>query len=129
MDRSRGSLLRNACVDLYSYKPLHSYCASRQSTISRKFFNLFLTRIVRCPTHVRRFGYIKLQTKWGGSRSPPLLTLALSFLYALTRSKSDAKGICLRTLLGCWCDYTKFYGYKPLGCDAMEGQPLEEKLM
>ena len=65
----------------------------------------------------------------GGIMFPPLLTLALSFLYALTRSKSDAKGICLRTLLGCWCDYTKFCGYKPLGCDAMEGQPLEEKLM
>jgi hypothetical protein len=65
----------------------------------------------------------------GGIPFPPLLTLALSFLYALTRSKSDAKGISLRLLLGCWCAYTKFYGYKPLGCDAMEGQPLEEKLM
>jgi len=65
----------------------------------------------------------------GGIAFPPLLALALSFLYALSRSKSDAKGICLRTFLGCLCDYTKFCGYKPLGCDAMEGQPLEEKLM
>ena len=36
----------------------------------------------------------------------PKLNYPLSFLYALTRSKSDAKGICLRALLGCWCDYT-----------------------
>jgi hypothetical protein len=65
----------------------------------------------------------------GGIAFPPLLTLALSFLHALSRSKLDSKGIGLSTLLGCWCSYTKFCGYKPLGCDAMQGQLLDEKLM
>ncbi len=65
----------------------------------------------------------------GGIAFPPLLTLALSFMHALSRSKWDTKGVGLSTLLSCWCGYTKSYGYKPLGCDAMEGQLLDEKLM
>jgi len=32
-------------------------------------------------------------------------------------------------LLKCWCGYTKTLGYKPLGRDAMKGQPLDEKLL
>jgi len=65
----------------------------------------------------------------GGIAFPPLFALALSLLHALSRSKVDHKGLGLRLLLKCWCGYTKTLGYKPLGRDAMKGQPLDEKLL
>ncbi len=129
MDRSWCPLLRNACMRFTLFiqgSQLIIYL--RQSTMSRSLLAPFLTRIVSCSARVRQDRYDRVQ-QIGGIVFPPLLTLALSFLHALSRSKWDTKGMGLRSLLSCWCGYTKSYGYKPLGCDVMEGQLLDENLM
>jgi len=72
---------------------------------------------------------IKGYKQIGGIASLPLLSLGSSFLHAFSRSKSDFKGLGLPSLLRCWCSYTEELGYKPLGCGAMKGLPLDEKLV
>jgi len=65
----------------------------------------------------------------GGIVFPPLLPLALSFIHAFSRSKSGIESLGLRSLLSCWCSYTKNIGYKPLGDDALKGLLQDENLM
>ena len=94
--------------------------------------DLFTTFVILGLSAVRPVFYdidITEYTQIGGIAFPPLFTLALSYLHAVSRSKVDLKGLGLRSLLRCWCTYTRDLGYKPLGCDAMKCQALDERLL
>src|SRR6266568_8227990 len=102
MDQSWCPLLRNACVRfaLFIQGPqlrLFEGNPGRPDRFS-PFFLLGLSAVQPVFENIDITGFKEI----GGIAFPPLLTLTLSFLHALSRSKLDSKGMGLSTLLGCW---------------------------
>ncbi|KZT64374.1 hypothetical protein DAEQUDRAFT_815000 [Daedalea quercina L-15889] len=66
---------------------------------------------------------LSLFEQCAGLSIPPLSIIAQSFLrmyFKLAASKPKSR---TRSMLGVWCAYVKFYGYSPLGTEAMSGVP------